>query len=240
MSTKKTSRQYIVEKLPEFAPQNNPVKIRSDIVYGYDEKKLERYANSPLRNNLRGLIVEQKHLGAPYNPMPLALSPLYQNSGNDDGLIQVEYEFSKNTIIRTSFQNSIGGNEWSVSRDVVTGSFVFKNGKIKGNASTLIRGFASSSDENNSDNTFRVFKNPNPVSISSLASLREGDGPFYRSAFQPNIIGGVYEEQYGNSVLVSYEWKSPTEVTRETIGNHSDSKYFSDNWWSLPFQSNLI
>jgi hypothetical protein len=239
-SSNKKSGLYVKERLLGFASQNEPIEIKTDAVYGYDEKRLEKYTKSPSPKNLSGLIVEQKQLGAPYSPMPLALSSLYWNAGNDDGLIQVEYEFSKKSIIRTSFQNSIGGNEWSVSRDVITGNFSFRNGKVKGTASMLVRGFASSSDADYTDNLFTVYRNPSPVPIGSLASLREGDGTFARSAFQPNVIGGVYEDQYGSPVLVSYEWRSPTDIPRESIGTYSDSKFFPDNWWNSPFKPDLI
>lgn len=38
-----SNRAYVTEKLTGFASANNPVNIKSDIVYGYDEKKLEAY-----------------------------------------------------------------------------------------------------------------------------------------------------------------------------------------------------
>lgn len=239
-STKKKSDLYVKERLLGFAPQNEPIDIKTDVVYGYDEKRLEKYAKSPSAKNLRGLIVEQKQLGSPSSPMPLALSSLYWNAGNDDGLVQVEYEFSKNSIIRTSFENGIGGDQWTASRDVITGNFFFRNGKIKGTASMLVRSVASSADVDNSDNPFTVYKNESPVSINSLASLKQGDGSSGISAFQANVIGGVYEERYGSPVLVGYEWRSPTDVPRESIGTYSDSKFFPVNWWNSPFKPDLI
>ena len=211
-------------------------ETRSDVVYGWSEQGVQAWLDSYLRTGsasaklLQNLVIEKK-VGASPSRLDafdfidwIARGASYQLDFGG----QVEYEFSKKQIVRTSFGSyDFGTGDWTAKRDVVTGQFKFKGGRISGTVTSLMEGQYSSSPEGH-DAYIRLYEASSPISVKSLRVIDGGDGP-KESIFPLN--SEIFEADQA-TLLSSY----PTaQITEHPLG-----RFFFDGWYNDPFSGNLI
>jgi hypothetical protein len=210
---KNSKSTFVTEKLVDFAAgANSPVY--SDMVYGYLKDVVEEYGNTQNPKLLPKMIGKVSG-GSPYSPSALAFE-----YGADEIGLQVEYEFSKRYIIKTVLDvvRSYEGDGLSdrfrseVRRDVITGSFTYKNGKLRGVADSILHGVKEYGEENRE--YFRAIVPPNGVRAGSLSSLRESGSAFGSFA--------------------------SADVLRDSLSSYAGAEFFSGGWSDSPFAPNLI
>jgi hypothetical protein len=211
--TKNSKSLFVKEKLVDFAAGTaNPVY--SDTVYGYLQNILDDYYQTQDPKLLPKMIGRVSG-GSPYSPSTLAFE-----YGADEIGLQVEYEFSPTYIIKTVL-DVVRSNEGDglsdrfrseVRRDVITGSFTYKGGKLKGFADSILTGIKEYGGENRE--YFRAKVLGVGGSATSLSSLRESGSAFASVA--------------------------SVDVFSDSLSSYKGYEFLSPGWSDSPFAPNLI
>lgn len=212
--------EYFVFGLPRTFSKNEipEQRIYSDTIYAPDREKIEAVEFAGGQKFVFDMFPEG------------VLTPVKKVS---EYLRHVEYEFSRDTIVRTSYEDQ--GGTWYAQRDVITGKFKYKrkSGKIKGKAFSLMEG--------------RVDWNPS------------GDGT---SSCKINLNQNSKDCEYDGKTYALFENKAGVRVRSLQIGGYSKGKFdrehlvakglradFSDipqyqffplDWHLNPFDTNLL
>lgn len=211
--SKNSKSLFVKEKLVDFAAgSSNPVY--SDTVYGYLRNVLDEYYETQDAKLLPKMIGKVSG-GSPYSPSALAFE-----YGADEIGLQVEYEFTPKYIIRTALDvvrnyEGDGLNDRyrsEVRRDVITGSFTYKGGRLRGFADSFLTGIKEYGGENRE--YFRAKILASGGSARSLSSLLESGSTFASLA--------------------------SIDVYRNSLSSYSGSEFFASGWSDSPFSPNLI
>ncbi len=204
---------FVNEKLSDFAA-GSTFPVYSDVVYGYLKSVLDQYYTSQDPKLL------PKMIGKVPGDSPFAPSRLAFDYGADEIGLQVEYEYSPNYIVKTTLDVVRGfglgdpgaGYRVEVRRDVVTGAFSFKNGKIKGSADSIVHGVKEFGGDGRE--YFRIVDPPNAVSIGSLSALRESG--------------------------VAFGSHPSSDLPLDALSSLPQSRFLGSGWADSPFVPNLL
>jgi len=244
-SSTKSTGNYVFG-LPSFAQESiiPPQNLYSDTAYWYNTKKLELAWE---RGSTKGI----SDFFAPFKGSPYGYAstlPAWYGENINQVLIN-EYEFSSNVLVRTMYSEDFDGlrqpgvetgSLWCATRDVVTGQFSIKNGKLSGTAFTLTRQYVDDGSPNGQE---VIYKGTNGETISYFSDYPS------QEIFHYTFPGGFSLSSYyktGLGVLYPYDggWEDvvPEIVTGKStlIHDRPVDKFFPDGWELNPFGNNLI
>ena len=215
----------------------------SDVIYAYDYEKLEEAWAKGSTSGIKDFFTPFKR--SPYGFVQTL--PAWYGENLNQVQIQ-EFEFSKNALVRTMYSEDFDGlredgvelgSLWFASRDVVTGNFKIKNGKLRGTAFALTRQYF----DDGSPGSTRTVKKPSGEIISQEFIYPSKD------VQQWVLSEGVALSSFGNAglnVLYPYNgaWESIEPVTltdrNASISGISVNKLFPEGWQRNPFGNDLI
>lgn len=227
-------------------------KLYSDIAYTPDPNKmLELYKQGGSLSGTKAHLFEA-FKGSPYGftrtrKFSKAAEAVSEASTYNAYDIQ-EFEFSKNTLVRTMYSEDADGinplgeglSLWFATRDVLTGNFEIKKGKISGTAYSLTR---------------QHIDDGLPSSITKRAHTVGGpiiEEPYYQSQDikQWSVSEGVPMSSFGNNGLSGLfpqnlaPWTDDklTIITDKSasVGGIDINKLFPDGWHLNPFGNDLV
>ena len=202
------------------------IDTKTDVVYGINHKLEERalnkaHANKELKKSLAKIVVEKEDTASPLNPFP----------GGHRNSPQIEYEFSRNAIIRTEFQaHDHAGLFWYVNRDVITGTFNFKGGKFSGIANSLMESAYFLSDDGPRPDYISIFEEPSGIPVKSLQVLDGSRGP----------SGSIFNASNNKYYYGLFDYERSRPYLSAEVMSHPSGKYFYEGWYDQPFLGNLI
>lgn len=235
---------YSVNELPT-------QKLYSDIAYSFEPDKMLKAYKQGSTSGIKGPFFEP-FKGSPYGftrrlPFSKLVEAKRKTTEYDSFNIQ-EFEFSKNTLVRTMYTEDGDGinplgeglSLWFATRDVLTGNFEIKKGKISGTAYSLTR---------------QLIDDGLPSSITKRAHTVGGpiiEEPHYQSQDikQWSVSEGVPMSSFGNNGLSGLfpqklaPWTDDklTIITDNTAsaGGVAINKLFPDGWHLNPFGNDLV
>jgi hypothetical protein len=214
----KTSRnQYVVDRLVNNEERIPTQRLYSDTPYWYNQKKLEAFWDNPSKG-----IPEDFYAPVSGSPVRYANSlPGFYRDKISEVWIQ-EFEFSPSAVAFNSYSLNYArpknGRPVDITfyrRDIITGSFSFKKGRLSGVATSALRGWINS----DRGTSYELYTDPAGVSVSSLQDLVDhGSG--------------------------SYAWANAQISSADTLDALPERldqvKYFGQGWAGEIFSSNLL
>jgi hypothetical protein len=223
-----------------------PQKLYSDTAYWYDKAKREKLWKSNIPK-------ADKNFYAPFKGSPYGFTESLPEWYSDHiGEVQIqEFEFSRNTLVRTLFSQDIDGlgddpnnpmigHLRFVTRDVVTGSFFQKNGSITGTAYSLARQTIGDGRPVGKN----IVRGPGMQIVSEEFTYSSEDIFYWEAEQGLPVISGAGETGLGITWPYDGGWKTiePIQASPDSgnVGSISIQKFFPNGWELNPFGNNLI
>ena len=147
---------------------------------------------------------------------------------------QWEYEFSPNRIIKT-----MGGNDSDAAhgdgifREIITGSFVYKNGLLSGSVDGDMR-----ADFENGQEVISFFKSNVPLAFSGFRGLGRITASKTNPASGFAKVAGYNSTPPPDTSWISKGWWDPSD--RSIVEANGFVSLLPSGWWNDPFSPNLV
>ena len=231
---------YVIDRLINNEQRIPTQPLYGDTTYWYNENKLKDFWKEPTSG-----IPKKFYSSVKGDPVAFANTRPEWYSENTKQIWVQEFEFSDSLIAFNSYAYAFADPDtgritesYFYRRDVITGSFSFRNGDLKGNATAALRGWSGRGEfenrtpaeggpiwQNNQYESYFYTEVPSGVAIENLGDLAD----FTSAAWQENA-SAQFPDNFSERIPSLSELPNQTHLTR----------YFTNNWTTTIFSSDLI